>query len=280
MRRLVKAGKHKEALQIFESVPSPDGPLYNVALSAYCKASNFDGGRALWQRIPAPWKTVVSYSTMIDLCRRNLRSVEAQALWKEMHSASVEPNIITCNSLLSVYGGSSAWAQAVSFFSEMRQHWLPRANPGNKSIAYTTVMSAVARRGDSRRTLDIFEQMTQQRIAPEHAHVNSLITSCAKHAEEGLAQEVFEKMRCWRLKPRMEDFTALIACCRYDLARCHAIVDEMEAAGVRPNQHTYDQLATAHVLAGDCGAADHPTLAKQLRVDRSAARRRALQGRQ
>lgn len=251
---LTRANQFEEALAAFEGSAEKDGTLYGAYFNLCAKALWYSRAMSVWEEIPQEFKTVVSYSTMIDLCRRLKKGNEALALFSEMQASQVQPNIITYNSLINVYSMLDQPDAAVQTFESIKSTLLPAVSPTSQKMAYLAVMSATARAGDYAKTRELFIAMTQDAgLPPEHFHFNALLTSCAHHGYKfsEVAQGVFDTMLQWKLAPRVEDFTILISCLRDDLPRCRAILDEMTRAGVKPVGRTYQELLQAHIIAGD-----------------------------
>eukprot|EP00747_Dinoflagellata_sp_TGD_P202590 gnl/TRDRNA2_/TRDRNA2_76113_c0_seq1.p1 gnl/TRDRNA2_/TRDRNA2_76113_c0~~gnl/TRDRNA2_/TRDRNA2_76113_c0_seq1.p1 ORF type:complete len:358 (-),score=52.46 gnl/TRDRNA2_/TRDRNA2_76113_c0_seq1:55-1128(-) len=248
---LIKMRKYQEALDIFGEAEERDGILYNGALSACAKSVRYNDASQIWSAMPADWKTVVSYNTMIDLCRRGKRGDQAEELFAEMQAAGVQPNIITYTSMIGVYGMSEQPEKAVQTFESIRETFVAKASDFSKQMIYLAVMSSLARMGDYARTREFFIMMTETGVKPDQTHFNALMASCAKGAHGDIAQGIFDIMPQWDVKRQPEDYSILIACNRYNLPRCKEIQATIKEAGLRPNKMGYQNLFEAHVLGGD-----------------------------
>merc|ERR1719324_1806545 len=99
IREATRKREYQKGWRRFEEVQLSkipiDGPLYDAAFNLCSKAVWYDRGLELWQGIPEHHKTIVSYSTMIDLCAKCKRVHEAEALFASMQERGIQPNIIT-----------------------------------------------------------------------------------------------------------------------------------------------------------------------------------------
>eukprot|EP00928_Gymnodinium_smaydae_P040952 TRINITY_DN27731_c0_g1_i1.p1 TRINITY_DN27731_c0_g1~~TRINITY_DN27731_c0_g1_i1.p1 ORF type:complete len:392 (-),score=68.38 TRINITY_DN27731_c0_g1_i1:107-1213(-) len=255
IRDCTRLRQYEEALEVFRQVQQPDGILCSAALNACAKALKYTEAQEIWSSMKSEWKSVVGYSTMIDLCRRLRKVGEAEAFFAEMRAAGLEPNVITYNSLIGVYGMVGQHHKAVETFEKIRHNLLPQASEISQQMCYTAVMSAVARVGDYAKAREYFVAMTEAGVKPNHTHFNTLLTSCAKCELADHAHAILQTMPQWGLEPRIEDYTALLMCCRHDLPRCKGIFEEIRKAGLFINGLTYVTMLEAYVLGRDAPGA-------------------------
>ncbi|CAE8622964.1 unnamed protein product [Polarella glacialis] len=251
---LTKRRQFSEGLALFDATPKPDAVLYDSVLNLCAKGLLYDDARRIWTQMPEAWRSVVSCSTMIDLCRRLKKGNEAADLYAGMVAADVKPNIITHGSMIMVYSMMGQSSKAMELFESIKSTTLPNANIMSQQMVYLAAMSATARTGDYARTRLIFLAMTQEnQIPPNQMHFNNFLTACADSNNRlpEVARTVFDSMPQWNLEARVEDYTILISCCQEDLPFCKSLLDQMKRVGLKPNGRTYQELLEAHIIAGD-----------------------------
>lgn len=251
IHQLIRERRYKEAMEVFHLAEKRDAILFDSALNACAKGLLYDKAEKVWNDMPQEWRSVVSYTTMIDLCKRLKKIQHAERLFNEMRAAGVEPNAITFNSMISAYSAAGQPQKALGTFEALRSSLLPGASVLTKQMSYLAVMSAVARAGDYAKTRELFVAMAADGTPPNAMHVNALLTSCAKAPDATTAQAIFEMLPSWSLEPRLEEYAILLSCHRYDLPRCQQIISDMRQAGVEPTWICFKQLLQAHVLAKD-----------------------------
>lgn len=215
-------------------------------------------GRALWRTkayevwdgMPVEWRSVVSYSTMIDVAARCKRPQDAERLLEEMRGNGLAPNIITYTALVKAFASAGQVDKARAAFEEMRPTMADASTQG-KQMAYQVVLAAVARAGDYAAAREIFEDMQQAGVPPDRGHYHSLLAACARNGDGETALGIFRFMRTAGLSPDVQTYTALTSCCRNDLRRCLELREEMRNAGILVNNSYLVELTEAHILAGD-----------------------------
>eukprot|EP00440_Ansanella_granifera_P067683 gb/GFBE01073421.1/.p1 GENE.gb/GFBE01073421.1/~~gb/GFBE01073421.1/.p1 ORF type:complete len:377 (+),score=54.36 gb/GFBE01073421.1/:1-1131(+) len=256
---LKKQRKFQEGLAFFQGLAEPDAMLRSATLDLCAKGLLHHEAEEIWSAMPQRDRCVVSYTTMIDLCRRLKKGTAAASLFAEMLDAGIKPTILTYGSMISVHSMMLEPLRALEVFEKCRTEQFPSADNLSKKIVYQQIMGATARAGDYSKTRDLFQLMTDtDRLDPEVFHFNALLTSCAhrSHRRPHVAMEIFRSMAACGLRPRVEDYTILLGCCVEDLLTCRSIFKDMKSAGVTPNAFTYQELLEAHILGNDVAGAE------------------------
>lgn len=249
--RCTRNQEYDAGWEAFQATDASHASLSGAALNLCAKARWWDRAWGIWSGLPQEWRTVVPYTTMIDLCARCRRARDAEDLFAEMRSASVEPNIITHNSLIKAFAMASMPEAASQAFSAVPKEVLKSAGLRTQRTSYQTVMIAWAREGNYARARELFMSMCDAAVSPDTAHYNALLVSCARSGDGSTADGVFSSLLSAGLQPDLTIYTIRISCHRFDLARCLEILKEMREADLKPTTSTYVELLEAHVLAGD-----------------------------
>jgi len=271
----IRARRYAEALRVFDGVSDPDAPLYSVALNACAKGLLWEDASRIWEKLAPEKRCVVSYTTMLDLCKRLRKVYRAEGLFSEMQAAGIEPNSITYTTMIGVYSAAGDPDKALEVFEIART--APSADTGivNKQMMYLAAMSATSRVGDYGRTRELFLKLSEDGIPPTNVHFNALMTACAGVGELATAQAIFDMMPQYGLRPRLEDYIILVSCARFDLKRCLELVAEMEKAGFQLTDRVHTQLLEAYVIAGD-GPGAQALLARAGNLDEKSRKSQRL----
>jgi len=258
------------AWQVYESISEPDDVLHDAALNLCAKAFWTDRAAQIWDRMQPDQKSVISYTSMMDLHGRHRHIDEVQRLLDEMTKKELGPNIVTYNVLIKAYSMARQPQEALTAFRSVQNTLLQEAGLETKQAVYTSVMTAFARSGDYAMAREIFVEMARAGLEPNHAHYNSLMSACACHGHAEIANQVFEMMKQRALTPRVEDYNILISCCRNDLDRCRELMAELHDANLQPLPRTYQELLQAYVLANDTAGAKSLVTEAADRLDRGS----------
>uniref|UniRef100_A0A7S0AE77 Pentacotripeptide-repeat region of PRORP domain-containing protein n=1 Tax=Pyrodinium bahamense TaxID=73915 RepID=A0A7S0AE77_9DINO len=252
--------------------------MSGAALDLCAKARWWQRAWKVWSAMPTEWRSVVHYSTMIDLCARCQRVREAESLFAEMGNAAVEPNIITHNNLIKALSTAGQPERASQAFQAVPRALLAGAGLRTQRSTYQVVMIAWARVGNYAKAREVFMEMSQAGIAPDLPHYNALLVACAAAGDGAIADGIFVSLLSAGLKPDVTIYTICISCHRHNLARCWELMGEMQQARLQPSAMTYVELLEAHVLAGDGAGARELLGAPELRAvpPRSAKLRRLV----
>lgn len=276
--RLTHAGKHHAALEVFRGVNAPDKFLYDTVLNACSKGSMRSEAAELWSEMRPDQKCVVSYTCMLELCKRTRQVRQGERIFREMRSAGVAPNLITYNMMVGLYGATSSPDMAYRLFEEAHVSVLREASPVSKQMAYLAVMAAAARVGDYGKARGYYVRMVEEGVEPKIMHMNALLSACSPKPDPDTAQAIFDLFPKMSMVPRLEDYAVLLTCNRLNLPRCLEIMAEIEQAGLKPNGKIYQQMFEAHVTAEDVQGG-RELLTKSVGMDWASPRVRQLAAR-
>eukprot|EP00404_Azadinium_spinosum_P012051 CAMPEP_0180518074 /NCGR_PEP_ID=MMETSP1036_2-20121128/54889_1 /TAXON_ID=632150 /ORGANISM="Azadinium spinosum, Strain 3D9" /LENGTH=332 /DNA_ID=CAMNT_0022530179 /DNA_START=42 /DNA_END=1037 /DNA_ORIENTATION=+ len=255
VKQFTKWNEFDKGWAAYKAVEDPDAALHCAALNLCARALWWNEAWQIWESLPQKWRSVISYTTMIDVCARCKRPSEAECLFEEMRSSELEPNLITYTVLMKAFSMSEQPSKALEAFDAMRP-LLTGSSVNGRQIAYQVVMAAFARAGDyAKKTRELFIEMTSKGVPADRGHFNSLMAACASAGDASTATAIFDHMVSSGLAPDVQSYTVLISCCRYDLNRCMEIRKSMQQAGIVPTGTTFQELLEAHILARDSSGA-------------------------
>ncbi|GAB2223326.1 hypothetical protein Droror1_Dr00017466 [Drosera rotundifolia] len=229
-------GKVGEAEKMFEGMPERNVVSWNLMLGVYAKCGRVDDAVGLLGRMPR--RDVVSWNTMLASFKQSGRGKEAMALFHEMmRDGFVKPDEVTCATVLSACAELGALDQGKLVHEYIVERKID-ANPivktalldmysqggciseavqvfhsiENKDIlAWNTMLSAMARHGRGKETLQLFDQMREEGLEPNDMTFGALLSACS-HAgmvEEG--QKLLHNMSStYRVDPKIEHYGCVI----------------------------------------------------------------------
>lgn len=249
IKNLIRSQSFEGAWALYTQVENPDSVVLSLGLHLCAKARWFERAVQIWDSMSD--HTIVSFSAMIDVCGRCKQLEFAEDVFEMLKASQVKMNMIPFNSMVNAYAMCGQPQKALLLFQSIPEELVKQASLRTKRSGFNSVMIALARSGDYAQTRALFEQMTNSGIQPDNGHFSALLTACVSDCHTEVAQGCFDIITEYGLKPDITNWTCLLSCHRYDLARCLSIIEEMGSAGIKPSPLTYQELLEAHVLAND-----------------------------
>ena len=160
-----------------------------------------------------------------------------------------------------VYSFTSAIAACSAAGEPLRALALLRDMEGARGVApdvrcYNAALHACAEGRLPEEALALLKRMAGRRgLAPDAVSYNTALTACAKGLRhtEGLA--VLDEMRAAGVKPDAHTYSAALACCD-DAERANELLAQMRAVGVEPDGVCYGAAIAACARGGEAASAD------------------------
>lgn len=180
--------------------------LVNNLLSIYVKCGSMLEASQVFQNMPR--RNVVSWTTIVAGYAQHGHGEEAFAIFKKMQSESVKPNKVTFISLLNACTSPSFFTNGKMVHSHIIHSGLEShimvgtalikmysncssiedaCHMFNKTIdrdvvSWTTIIAIYVKHGRGREALELFWQMQQEGIKPNHYTFNIIFNACASLA--------------------------------------------------------------------------------------------------
>ena len=120
------------------------------------------------------------------------------------------------------------------------------------AITYSSVIHACANGGNSRRALNLLDEMRSRGLAPDKITYSSVINACAKGNEWQRALDLFDKMRICKLTPDLVTYDAALNACAIGRQpeRALSLFESLQQEGLTPKLshwcHMLDALGPNH----------------------------------
>ncbi len=121
-----------------------------------------------------------------------------------------------------------------------------------KKITYSSGINACAKGGESRRALEVVEEMRSRGVVPNEITYNSVIDACAKGGESQRALELFDEMRLYGLTPDLTTYGVALNACAIgqQSERALSLFESLQEDGLSPDlghwSHLLDAIGPYH----------------------------------
>jgi pentatricopeptide repeat domain-containing protein 1 len=246
-----KAKEPLKALELLKQMKDeniePNEYAYTAAISACGK------GNGLWrhayelmaemrQRGVRP--TVVTYNALISTLEKSSQPKKALELLKEMEAEGVSPNERSFNSLINACEkGGGLWETAFHLLQQME-----KCGVWPSVITYNAAISTCAKGSQPAKALHLLNDMQTKGIKPTETTFNAAISACARDAFFfSKVEELLLEMDKLNIKRTVMTYTALASACKTagKADRARAVLPEMRARGLLPNEYTYSAVISA-----------------------------------
>lgn len=202
----------------------------------------------VWQRMPE--RTPSGGVAMITYFSKQKKYVEAENIFQHLleHHTNDVP---LYTAMISSYGSASRPDLAEECFQKLLQQ---RQETGIRvdQVAYNTIMTAHAKKGQYREARRHFEAMCDSGLRPNARHFTTLITACSLKQKTDVADLVFQEMKQHPdVTMSTEAYNALIAVHRHSLSRCRSLYAELRQSPLAVTIQTFNSLLAACVTCKD-----------------------------
>jgi len=177
---------------------------------------------------------------------------EAIAFFDMLRASSITPTIFTAQPLVEVLQDSiSAIDQAYSLLEERASH----SKPVDLAL-FNTVVKASVKFGDLQRAVGTYKAAATMNVAPNIDTYNILLTGCiaAEHSE--LGERLLAEMRAAGLNPdeRTYERLVILALTQPSYEAAFFYLEEMKGFSYQPSPQVYEALASKCAFAKDARA--------------------------
>ncbi|WOH06940.1 hypothetical protein DCAR_0626369 [Daucus carota subsp. sativus] len=283
VRMYVKSGSLKDACSVLEIIDNrsdivPDAYLLRDMLRIYQRLDMRDNLSGLYYKI---LKTGIPldqemYNCLINCCARALPVDELTRIFDEMLQHGFEPNTITFNVMLDVYGKCRLFRKVGRIYRLAKRRGLLDVVSYNTIVAsygkgkdlrnmsstigkmqfngfsvsleaYNCMLDAYGKEGEMEKFKDVLQRMKESCCASDHYTYNIMINI---YGEKGWIEEVSDvlaELKESGLGPDLCSYNTLIKA--YGIAgmvdEAVSMVKEMRENGIEPDKATYANLVTA-----------------------------------
>ncbi|CAH2053876.1 unnamed protein product, partial [Thlaspi arvense] len=199
MGRLVHA-------QVFRLGFEADVFVQNGLIALYARCRRMDRARTVFEGLPLPERTIVSWTAIISAYAQNGEPVEALEIFSQMRKMDVKPDWVALVSVLNAFTclqdleqGRSIHASVVKMGLETEPDLLISLNTmyakcgqvatakilfdkmkSPNLILWNAMISGYAKNGYAKNAIDMFHEMISKDVRPDTISITSAISACAQ----------------------------------------------------------------------------------------------------
>ncbi|KAK1418210.1 hypothetical protein QVD17_27353 [Tagetes erecta] len=232
---VVKVGKEIHGLAIRTCCHAYDN-VKNALITMYSRCKDLKHARIVFNLVED--KSVITWNSIISGFAHWDNSEEATFLFREMLVSKTEPNYVTIASILPICARVANLQHGKEFHCYIVKREVFRdylllfnslidmyARSGKISLAkrlfdsltrrdevtYTSLIAGYGIQGEGLMAVDLFEEMIQSNIKPDHVTMVAVLSACSHSALVNQGQTLFEKMySVYDINPRLEHFSCMV----------------------------------------------------------------------
>ncbi|XP_039144246.1 LOW QUALITY PROTEIN: pentatricopeptide repeat-containing protein At2g29760, chloroplastic-like [Dioscorea cayenensis subsp. rotundata] len=268
----VKCGSIEDAKQLFDKMTERDSVSWTTMLAGYAKAGELDAARRVFDSMPQ--HDIASWNALISGYEQNGQPKEALALFNESQLSDVRPDQVTLVATLSACSQLGAlelgcWIHAymeknnfnlnfhlttslIDMYSKCGD--LEKALHVFKSVekkdvfVWSAMIAGLAMHGKGKAALDLFSQMQDAQIPPNHVTFTNILRACSHAGLVYQGRLFFSQMQpIYGIEPRVEHYG-----CMVDILGRAGLLEEaeefIEKMPIQSGASTWGALLAACVL--------------------------------
>ncbi|XP_057783384.1 pentatricopeptide repeat-containing protein At3g22670, mitochondrial-like [Salvia miltiorrhiza] len=244
VRRLARAGKYDDAVEVFEKMEvygvEKDITARTMVMDALVKQGSVEHAERLhldyMDRIPPNLST---YNVLVHAWCKTRQMEKAKKMIDEMKELGFSPNAVTYTSVIESYCRERDFRKVEATLEEMKGNGVQPS-----VVTYTIIMNALSKARETDKALQIYEQMKQKECAPDAAFYNVFIQALGQAGRLRDSDAVFEDMLRQGVSPNTGTYNTLIlmAANRLEEEKALKMLRKMEEEGCKPDRYTYAPL--------------------------------------
>ncbi|KAH7656959.1 TPR-like protein [Dioscorea alata] len=268
----VKCGSIEDAKQLFDKMTERDSVSWTTMLAGYAKAGELDAARRVFDSMPQ--HDIASWNALISGYEQNGQPKEALALFNESQLSDVRPDQVTLVATLSACSQLGAlelgcWIHAymeknnfnlnfhlatslIDMYSKCGD--LEKALHVFESVekkdvfVWSAMIAGLAMHGKGKAALDLFSQMQDANIPPNHVTFTNVLRACSHAGLVYQGRLFFSQMQpIYGIEPRVEHYG-----CMVDILGRAGLLEEaeefIEKMPIQSGASTWGALLAACVL--------------------------------
>ena len=183
----LKCGSMSEAQSIFDNMESRNIITWNAMISGYRQNGDVKESIELFKKMqqegiqPNHFTFTIALSSCADLADLSL----GREIHSQIDENGIEWTIEMRNSLLNMYLKCGSMNEAQSIFDNMESRDI---------ITWNAMISGYRQNGDGKESIELFKQMQQEGIQPNHFTFTIALSSCADLADLSLGREIHSQI--------------------------------------------------------------------------------------
>ncbi|KAI8360690.1 hypothetical protein EDC96DRAFT_513089 [Choanephora cucurbitarum] len=235
-------------LHILETMKScghpPDVRDYNILLDFYGRTKDWTSAQSLWSEIKTP--TIYSYNHYLHAAVQCKKYEEAFRIFRQLKESPIEPNEVTYNTMIDLYGRLGQIQKADEIFMT---HFSPQSQKPAKS--FLSLLNPTQSSDDTHSYAAAVAPLARQISTQSDSLTPSIDTFKAligvhgrKKNTAGLHHIYSKMMPKHNVTPDIRIYNALIEwyCYSDDVESARKVIVDMEKQAIKPNVVTFNHL--------------------------------------
>lgn len=199
-----KCGDIEAARYCFESMTKRTCVTWNALISGYGSVGEIDKAVALFRDMEASGEKpdAITVVAMLSACSRVGTLELGQLMDQYVRANGLEENVVVCNALVDMYAKCGNMADAGRVFRGMHNR---------TTVSWTAMIMGYAMNGQFGESLDLFNQMLEHGIEPNHVTFLGILQACTHGGFLEKGSFYFDMMReVYQIEPRLEHYTCMV----------------------------------------------------------------------
>ncbi|KAF5472092.1 hypothetical protein F2P56_008834 [Juglans regia] len=174
----------------------------------YGKSGMFEHAQKVFDEMPERncKRTVLSFNVLLGACVNSKRFDLVDGIFRELpEKLSIEPNLVSYNTLINSFCQMGSFDSAVSMLDEMEKKGLEP-----DLITFNTILSGFYRNGRLSDGEKIWKRMEEKNVVPDIRSYNAKLNGLVLEKRTKEAVDLVEEMKKKSVKPDVFSFNALI----------------------------------------------------------------------
>ncbi|XP_044493344.1 pentatricopeptide repeat-containing protein At4g33990-like [Mangifera indica] len=200
-----KCGSIEEACMVFDRMEEKDGISWNSMLSGYTQNGQASEALLLFDEMqdsgcrPNPVTALILVSACAYLGSRHL----GRKLHKFIINSNMEIDANLLNALMDMYSKCGDLDTAENIFKDI--------HPSERNVStWNVVISGYGMHGQGKKALELFTQMQQEGVDPNHITFTSILSACSHAGLVDEGRKCFADMTKLPVKPEVKHYACMV----------------------------------------------------------------------
>ncbi|KAL3507865.1 hypothetical protein ACH5RR_033247 [Cinchona calisaya] len=196
----------------FKDIVSPNDYTYNMLVHGWCKARKLEEAMKTVGEMKRQGfnPDVVTHTCFIEAYCREKDFRKVDATLKDMQEQGLIPSVVTYTIIVTALGKAKEINRALQYYGMMKENGCVP-----DSSFYSILIENFSKSGRLKDARELFEDMAKQGVDPDTLAYNTMITAYARHSKEEDALMLLKKMEESQCKPDLQTYAPLLKmCCR------------------------------------------------------------------
>ena len=182
-----KCGSMNDARTVFDSIHSRDVVSWNTMITGYGKNGNVKEAIELFNQMQQSGvqPSHVTYTVALSACADLVSLSLGKGIHSQINQSGIEWTTEMRNSLLNMYAKCGSLGDARTVFDSIHSRDV---------ISWNAMIAGYGKNGNAKESLELFNQMQQSRVQPDHFTYTVALSACADLVSLSLGKEIHSQI--------------------------------------------------------------------------------------